>query len=207
MVVVVEAEMKSSTVLTSDKDIFTYIGKNVTTARKACGWKQIDLAAKTGLSRSTIGKIESFNVTDVSISTLSALANAFEIPAYVLMLGSQDWNAFVNLTSLQDLIRERKPIINAESINRLEQMAQSESQTEKIAVAHEIQMIVAGILSETTVDSEAGKSVDPDLESTIGVSHTVSAAIGTDMLPKLPILNAMIAEIISASLQKFISNK
>ena len=48
------------------------LGRNVTVARNSAGLTQAALAELAGIGRSSIGKIESFNTEDVSLSTVAA---------------------------------------------------------------------------------------------------------------------------------------
>ncbi len=47
------------------------IGQTVATARSSAGLRQIDLAAKAGLSRATIDALENGRASDIGVSKLS----------------------------------------------------------------------------------------------------------------------------------------
>ena len=78
-------------------DIEITIGKNIAEARKALGWTQSDLAKRSGLSRSYVARIESFNARNVTSSRLHKIAATFGVPPFMLMMDKNDWKALVDV--------------------------------------------------------------------------------------------------------------
>jgi transcriptional regulator with XRE-family HTH domain len=175
------------------------LGRNVTVARNAAEMTQATLAKKAGLGRSSIGKIESFNTNDVSLSTVASVAEALGVPAYLLLLGPEDWSRLASIGSLKEMAEEgmarlrkaatkdgRPEGVPAPDVDRLGRQTLSAVPAEKNEAVREIGNIASQILGQ-----------DQTLETTEAVSASVSTALGASMLPGLPILNGMIAGILS----------
>ena len=166
------------------------LGRNLTTARNAAGWTQAELASKAGVARSSVGKIESYNATDVSLSSLAALATAFDLPPYLFLLASSDWERLAVITSMKEMVaegRSRNAAIEPD-VERLEQLASSELQSEQNTAAQEIGHVVDQLLGHDAV---------PGASEARPTWTTVSAAMGTSMLPGLPVVNGLIARILA----------
>jgi len=166
------------------------LGRNLTTARNAAGWTQAELATRAGVARSSVGKIESYNATDVSLSSLAALATAFDVPPYLFLLAPSDWERLAVITSMNEMVTEgraRNAAIEAD-VDRLEQLASSDVRADKDTAAREIGHVVDQLL---------GQDGTPGTGEVRPMWTTVSAAIGTSMLPSLPVINGMIARILT----------
>lgn len=181
------------------------LGRNVTIARAASGFTQAVLADMAGVGRSSIGKIESFNTEDVSLSTVSAIAEAFDMPPYLLLLGKDDWSKLATISSLKEMVEEGMARMESKAktegasmeeitpdVNRLSNLSRSEAPADKAEAAREIGSIASKILGQ-----------EDATEKTKAVSTSVSAALGASMLPGLPILNGMIAGILSGKKKRF----
>jgi len=163
---------------------------------------QKTLAEKAKLSRSSIGKIESGNTVDVSLSTVVAIAEVFELPPYLLLLSRDDWSKLATVSSLRDMVQEGMlRMVNMEDISkneivtnvdRLEQLSLSEKQSDKAEAAKEIGAIASLILGQET-----------DKMNATALSTFIPAALGASMLPSLPILNGIIAGVLSRKKKHF----
>lgn len=78
------------------------IAKIVKTLRVKRGWTQKDLAVKTGLDACYLGHVEQGFRTDLSLSTLKKLANAFEVSLDVLAGQEEDTRTVV--------VQEERPL-------------------------------------------------------------------------------------------------
>jgi transcriptional regulator with XRE-family HTH domain len=160
------------------EEITVNIGKNISVARNALEWTQSDLAMRTGLSRSTIAKIESYNVADISMSTLSSLARAFDVPTYVLMLGKSEWKRLAQIALPQIELFQRFSFIakaaSPDDIARLEKLSKSESRQDRQKAAREIDDFAARILTPVRADDT---EIRDEIESSIGNARRVSSAL------------------------------
>ena len=181
------------------------LGRNVTVARNAAGMTQAALAEKARLGRSSIGKIESFNTNDVSLSTVASVADALGVPAYLLLLESEDWSRLATIGSLKEMAEEGMARLRktakaeglpggdpAQDVDRLGRQTLSAVPAEKNEAVREIGTIASQILGQ-----------DQAQEKTEAVSASISAALGASMLPALPILNGMIAGILCRKKTRF----
>ncbi len=181
------------------------LGRNVTVARNAAGMTQAALAEKARLGRSSIGKIESFNTNDVSLSTVASLADALGVPAYLLLLESEDWSRLASIGSVKEMAEEgmarlRKTamaeglpgVVSTPDVDRLGRQTLSAVPGERDAAIREIGTIASQILGQDQVQQKAD-----------AVSASVSAALGASMLPGLPVLNGMVAGILSWKKNRF----
>jgi len=66
--------------LAPDDAVYTAIGSRLRYYRCLRGMNQLQLAEASGLSRSTIGRIESYNNQSCSIAIFIALARALRVP-------------------------------------------------------------------------------------------------------------------------------
>lgn len=177
------------------EDIDVTIGKNIKAARTALGWKQSDLAERTGsLSRATIGKLESFNSTNASISTLSVIAETLGVPIYMLLLGEADWKNLAKIaTSSSKIERYRRSgeTIAPEDVERIEAMSRSVLKKEKRSAVMETNAVVARILGIESTGHD-------HLSTAIEQSRTAGTGMATAMIPNIPIFNGLIATMISA---------
>lgn len=190
--------MSSTEITASAYDcLMVNLGRNVSTAREACGWTQADLAKNAGVGRSTVAKIESLNTTDVSLSTVSGLAKALNIPPYMLFLGPDDWGKLASLASLTDMVKARGPELGADAIDRLSTMARSSSKSDQKQAREEIESIAAGMLGIAPDDSNQ-ESEEAKCEVRAAIAAlAIPTALGAAMLPSFPILNAVIGGILA----------
>ena len=77
-------------------------------------------------------------------------------------------------------------------VDLIERLSLSESQADKARAAREIGAVVSRYLGPKT-----------DMAKDEAITTVVSAALGTNMLPGMPILNGMIAEILSLKKKRF----
>lgn len=180
------------------------LGENVTVARHASGLTQAELAAQAKLSRSSIGKIESFNTEDVSLSSVAAIAEAFDLPPFLLLLGKEDWNKLATIGSLSEMVKEGMARLGATQsdtataaestmpdVDRLAQLSRSELAADRAEAVKEIGSTASRILGQDTENR------------TKAITATVSAALGANMLPGLPIVNGVIAGILANARKRF----
>lgn len=179
------------------------LGRNVAIAREARGWTQAELASNAGVGRSTVAKIESFNTTDVSLSTVSGLAKALDIPPYLLFLGPDDWAKMASLASLQEMVKARGPKLGADAIDRLSTLARSASKSDQKQARDEIEGIAAGVLGISPGDSGKGDEEAQRESAAATASLTIPTALGAAMLPSFPILNAVIGGILARGKKMF----
>jgi transcriptional regulator with XRE-family HTH domain len=136
------AQMNDHVKASCPAELAIIIGKNVSVARNALEWTQSDLAMRTGLSRSTIAKTESYNVANISMSTLSMLARAFDVPTYVLILGKSEWKRLAEIAMPQAELFQRFASIaratNPADVARLEILSKSESRQDRQQAAREV---------------------------------------------------------------------
>lgn len=181
------------------------LGRNVTVARNAAGMTQAALAEKARLGRSSIGKIESFNTNDVSLSTVASVADALGVPAYLLLLESDDWSKLATIGSLKEMAED--------GMARLRNTAKAEGLTGG-DISPDVDSLVRQTLSSVPAEREeavreigtiASKILGQDQaqEKSKAISASISAALGASMLPGLPILNGMIAGILCRKKARF----
>jgi transcriptional regulator with XRE-family HTH domain len=177
------------------KNIDVIIGKNLRNARNALGWKQAELADRTGsLSRSTIAKIESFNTTGISISTISLLAETLGVPTYMLMLDRTDWQKLASISTSSTKIIDYQSSsnrISAEDVERIEVMSSSESKIIKQKAVRETNIVVDNIF-------RINRNVQNDATKNFEQSRTAGTGMAMAMIPKIPILNGLIANLLSS---------
>lgn len=177
------------------EDIDLTIGKNIRAARNALGWKQSELAERCGcVSRTTIGKIESYNATNISIATLSYIARTLGVPVYMLMLREVDWKNLAKIattTSKIDGYRRSGKTIAPEDVEEIEALSKSELKKEKRAAVMKTKAAVNSILGVEPRGQDA-------LSDSIEQSVTAGTGMATAMIPNIPIFNGLIASMISA---------
>ena len=180
-------------------DINVTIGRNISEARKALGWKQLELAERAGLSRSSVAKIESFNGKGVPSPTLDRIAEALGVPAFMLMLRKDDWKTLVDvvLASGRGTARERVEVylrsedrISVEEVERIQAALASPFKKERRVAVAETNTVVERILGLEA--RERGNPCD-------GVRKSMTAATGmaTAASPNDPIVGGLIATIFS----------
>lgn len=178
----------------SKEDVDVTIGKNIKAARIALGWTQSSLAERTGcISRATVGKIESFNSTSISIYTLSKIASALGIPVYMLLLCKMDWkNLFKIATSRREIERYRQSgqSILPDDVERIEAMSKSALRKERQTAVVETNAVVVRILG---IESAGIDKLSKDINQ----SMTAGTGMATAMVPNIPIVNGLIATMIS----------
>lgn len=172
------------------KDIKCLVGKNVEYARNGNGWRQVQLAEKSGLNRVAVAKIESGDA--VTIANLSRLADALQIPIFLLFLQKSDWKKFIKIfecgTDAQNLV-EKAGSISREDIERIETKSLSDiPSVNKEAVLETNRLVhkVFGIEDEPVKDS-----------SSFEISTKSATGIATKGIPGEPLLNGIIARLVS----------
>jgi transcriptional regulator with XRE-family HTH domain len=174
-------------------EIEVVVGRNIELAREALEWRQADLAKATGLARSTISKIESGGT--ITVSTLSAIADAFGIPPYLLMLRSADWKRLANIaTCLPHIERYRtsgQPIISPAEVERIQEMSASPVKSEWREAIRETNAVVAQIFGI------GNRSAGPVIQD-VGKSKTVATRLATKTLSTYPVINGLISHIVVA---------
>lgn len=171
-----------------DKEI---VGENIQYAREALYWKQQELADRAGISRATIAKIESGSASGVSISTISTIAEALGVPVYMLFLRDVDWKNLVKVFDAGAKAEEYKRAAGAilpEDVARIEAMSISSISKENRTAVADTKLIVCRIFG---VDPRA-KTGDADRSKSAGMGMAVKR------IPSAPILNGLIASMISA---------
>lgn len=175
------------------REMIEHIGRNLAAARGAYEWTQAKLAERAGISRSAIGKIESFNATEVSLGTILKLASALNIPPYLLFLRKQDWENLAGIGSLREMIIERKVTVDASALDEMERMARSDNIDEQRQGTKDIQDLVTSILGERI-------EVQNDETSTATIIPALAAAIAIAIraTPRASALNAVVAGMLAS---------
>ena len=175
------------------------IGKNIAEARRALGWKQSELAERSGLSRSYIARIESFDAGNVTSSRLHDIAEALRVPTFMLMLDRDDWKTLVYVAFPDGRYKPRDRIdeylssegrIPVEDVDRIEALSASPLKKERRAAVAETNAVVEKILRP-----EAAAGNDP--RGGFVRSMTAATGMATAMIPGAPIVNGVIATLIS----------
>ena len=81
------------------------VGKNIRTLRHQRGWSQEDVANRLGISIPAFSKIET-GVTDVNLSRLEQIANAFEVNIVSLLSSGED-ESMPGITPLIDSLKRQ----------------------------------------------------------------------------------------------------
>ena len=180
-------------------DIGVTIGENIAAGRRALGWKQSELAERSGISRSYVAKIESFNAKNVPSSTLHTIAATFGVPTFMLMLGRNDWKTLEDVVlggyrnNLGDRIEgylRSDGRISVEDVERIEAASASPLKEDRRAAVAETNAVAAKILRMDHL-------VRNDPQNGIEKSMTAATGMATAMIPSAPIVNGLIAAIIS----------
>lgn len=178
------------------------IGRSVSAARTALGWTQLQLARKVGISRSQVGKIESFNITNINIYSLLAIARELRVPLFTIIMGPNDWkNICDNIMGREgaySLIEAYSHTSNPDEILHLESMLKSEDS----ALKFDGSSISARISSEIIVSGLIRNSAEEQIPEIIGRTIRAASAIGSEMLPNNPVITSVIASILSLNATK-----
>lgn len=174
-------------------EIEIIVGMNIKSAREALEWKQAELAERTGLARSTIAKIETGGT--ITVSTLSAIAEAFSIPPYLLMLRTVDWRKLATIATCPSTIERYRTsgqaIISPADVERIQEKSSSPIKRKRREAIIETNAVVAQIFGiENRTTGPVGKEFEK--------SRTAGTGIATSMLPTYPIINGLIANLITA---------
>ncbi len=180
-------------------DISITIGENIAEARKALGWKQTELAERSGLSRSYIARIESFDARNVTSSKLHAIAATLGVPTFMLMLGKDDWKTLVDVVLAGGPNSPRNRIeeylrsdgrISAEDVEKIEAFSASPLKKERRAAVAETNAVVGKILGLQA-------PVRNGLQGGVERSMTAATGMATARIPNAPVVNGFIASLIS----------
>ncbi|MFD2262431.1 helix-turn-helix domain-containing protein [Lacibacterium aquatile] len=170
------------------EDIDKVIGDNIAAARNALGWKQSELADLAGVSRGTIGKIESHN--SAGITTLADIADALGVPLHMLLMRGTDWKKLTHIQSITDLARQflDSGSTFSQKVDQIERKSKSRDAKDRRWASQETSALVSGIIFR-----DEGEVTQKRKNSMIA-----SAGMATDLIPNVPVLNGVIAAIISA---------
>jgi len=174
-------------------NIEVIVGRNIKAAREALEWKQSELAERTGIARSTIAKIENGGAS--TASTLSVISDAFGIPPYMLMLRSIDCKRLANVATCQSKIEKfqasGKDMIDPADVERIQEMSSSTLKKERHEAVTETNAVVARIFGISR------RMDDADIREA-EKSRMAGTGIVTKLLPSYPIINGLIANLITA---------
>lgn len=73
-----------------DKTTRALVATNVKRLRKHAGWSQSDLSLKCGVAQTTISSVERLDDKSPTLDTLAALADAFGVPVWTLLIDADD---------------------------------------------------------------------------------------------------------------------
>ncbi len=177
-----------------EKKIYATIGKNVSEARAALKLTQAKLAERSGVSRSTIAKIETFTASSMSVEALASIAEVLHIPVYMLMLCEVDWKNLEKIADSAKMIdryMRSEDKISPDEVVRIEEMSKSDFKQER----HD-----AMLKTKTVVGEIRGTEIERwgDLPSDIEQSRAVGIRLAMRKLPSSPILNGLIGSLLSA---------
>lgn len=178
----------------SSAQIEVVIGINVKAARESLGWKQAELAERSGgISRSTVAKIECGG--PVTASTLSDIADAFGIPPFMLMLRTADWKKLANVATCQlkieEFISSSRAGVSPEKVERIQEMSGSSLKEERRSAVIETNEVVRIVFGLGTPSSDAdGRSAE--------TSKVAGTGIATRSIPTYPVINGLIANLIAS---------
>src|SRR3989442_9048965 len=156
------------------------LAKNVVVARKARGWTQEELAARSGVSRTTIAMIEGANASHgPSLETLTHLATSLGVSPVMLLMGDRELQAVIEIaqTTPKKLLEHE---ISDESVEEMRRLIHSGMQKNlfravKIGVAT---AAGAGLVAGGgVVGSSIGSVLFPGLGTIVG------AVLGTLISP------------------------
>ena len=156
------------------------LAKNVVVARKARGWTQEELAARSGVSRATIAMIEGANASHgPSLETLTHLATSLGVSPVMLLMGDRELQAVIEIaqTTPKKLLEHE---ISDESVEEMRRLIHSGMQKNlfravKIGVAT---AAGAGLVAGGgVVGSAIGSVLFPGLGTIVG------AVLGTLISP------------------------
>lgn len=177
------------------------IGKAISASRLALGMTQEDLSKKAGVSRSLIAKIESYNIRNVSLGTLNSISKALSIPLFSLILGPMEWGRIISIALSHEILSKRLTDLSSRAdslaVMRLEVLSKSKSPEDRLIAINEIDDYAMHVLMpQASENAEMRK----EIEDAIGTSRRVATAIGTQMLPNQPIINAVVVGLLAIPL-------
>lgn len=73
-----------------------YLARNVAWLRRRAGWSQTELARKAGVSQSSIDNLEDEAAGSPRLETIVAVAGAFKVPHWMLLMYHQDMATLVD---------------------------------------------------------------------------------------------------------------
>lgn len=90
------------------RDLRQTVSDNLRHLMDAKGWKQPDLARRSGVAQTSISKILRC-AGAANIDTLSKLANAFSVETCALLIDYPDWSAISDLAEMRELFKRLPP--------------------------------------------------------------------------------------------------
>lgn len=170
-------------------------GKNVLIARTGCKWTQDELAHRSGMSRSTIGKIETNNASDISLGKIDSIAKAFGVPPYIFFMNTDDWNNIDSLLTLPDRIKHADLKLTSEELDELVKQSKSKNPESSTPGATEKMQRIADEIIHGSNLNQSDEVMTPVAEKNI--TDLASVAIAVANLPARPILNVLMAKILA----------
>lgn len=168
------------------------IGKNVKSAREALNWKQLELAERSNLPRSTISKIESGCITN--IKHLDSIAHSFRIPSYFLLLRSIDFKNMSYIIASSENIK--KYISSKEKIDYslFEKVVMKSSSNNKNDIKEALSII--DVVVERVFD------INPPIKNSnenfeFRTKRIASTAISSKSYPQNSVINGIISHILT----------
>jgi len=112
-----------------DKETRRTLAENVKRLREAEGWAQVKLAQKAGIAQTAVSYVERPDKKSPTLDTICALAGAFGVPAWTLLIPSDN----LDPSHMNDLngIVETYTHLPSEGQDQVRRVAESESRYAK----------------------------------------------------------------------------